>query len=55
MEIQKGTYEDYSPYKRGLYGFPCKFGGVSHFVVWGRMNIETLIGDGVIHPYSNCP
>ena len=23
METQKGPYEDYSPSKRGLYGFPC--------------------------------
>ena len=26
METQKGPYKDYSPSKRGLYGFP--FGGV---------------------------
>ena len=23
METQKGLYKDYSPFKRGLYGFPC--------------------------------
>ena len=23
MEIQKRPYKDYSPSKRGLYGFPC--------------------------------
>ena len=23
METQKGPYKDYSPSKRGLYGFPC--------------------------------
>ena len=23
METTKGTYKDYSPSKRGLYGFPC--------------------------------
>ena len=23
METQKGPYQDYSPLKRGLYGFPC--------------------------------
>ena len=23
METQKGLYKDYSPYKNGLYGFPC--------------------------------
>ena len=28
METQKGPYKDYSPFKRGLYGFPCSFGGV---------------------------
>ena len=27
METQKGPYTDYSPSKRGLHGFPCKFGG----------------------------
>ena len=28
METQKGLYKDYSPSKRGLYGFPCLFGRV---------------------------
>ena len=28
MDTHKGPYEDYSPSKRGLYGFPCYFGGV---------------------------
>ena len=28
METQKGSYKDYSPSKRVLYGFPCSFGGV---------------------------
>ena len=23
METQKGPHKDYSPSKRGLYGFPC--------------------------------
>ena len=23
METQKGPYKDYSPFKKGLYGFPC--------------------------------
>ena len=23
METQKGPYKDYSPFKGGLYGFPC--------------------------------
>ena len=23
METQKGAYKDYSPFKRGLFGFPC--------------------------------
>ena len=23
METQKGPYKDYSPSRRGLYGFPC--------------------------------
>ena len=23
METQKGPYKDYSPSKRGLFGFPC--------------------------------
>ena len=23
MDTQKGPYKDYSPSKRGLYGFPC--------------------------------
>ena len=23
MEAQKGPYKDYSPLKRGIYGFPC--------------------------------
>ena len=23
METQKGPHKDYSPFKRGLYGFPC--------------------------------
>ena len=23
METHKGPYEDYSPSRRGLYGFPC--------------------------------
>ena len=28
METPKGPYKDYSPFKGGLYGFPCWFGGV---------------------------
>ena len=28
METQKGPHKDYSPFKGGLYGFPCSFGGV---------------------------
>ena len=28
METQKGPSKEYSPSKRGLYGFPCLFGGV---------------------------
>ena len=31
METQKRPYKDYSPSKMGLYGFPCKFGGVQGF------------------------
>ena len=23
IETQKGSYKDYSPFKGGLYGFPC--------------------------------
>ena len=23
METHKGPYKDYSPFKMGLYGFPC--------------------------------
>ena len=29
METHKGPCKDYSPSTRGLYGFPCSFGGVS--------------------------
>ena len=28
METPKGAYKDYSPFKRGLFGFPCSFGRV---------------------------
>ena len=28
METQKGLYEDYGPFKEGLYGFPCSFEAV---------------------------
>ena len=28
METPKRLYKDYGPSKRGLYGFPCEFGGV---------------------------
>ena len=28
METQKESYKDYSPSERGLYRFPCLFGGV---------------------------
>ena len=35
METQKGPDKDYSPFKGGLYGFPCWFGGV--YYVWFKV------------------
>ena len=32
METQKGAYMDYSPFKSGLFLFPCWFGGVYFWV-----------------------